>query len=92
MRFDWDENKNEANKRKHAISFETARLVFNDPLRTSVPDEHPDGDRWHTLGTVDGVVLLLVVHTYREEDEEIIRIISARKATAPERRHYEDSY
>jgi uncharacterized DUF497 family protein len=49
-------------------------------------------ERWHTLGMVDGILLLLVTHTVRDDEgEEIIRIISARKATAYERRHYEQS-
>lgn len=62
-------------------------LVFDDPLHASRPDPHPDGDRWHTIGLV-GPVLLLVVHTWHEEAEEgeqVGRIISARKATAHER-------
>jgi uncharacterized DUF497 family protein len=82
-----------ANRVKHGLSFETAVLVFDDPLHLSKPDPHPDGDRWHTIG-VAGPVLLLVVHTLpdeAEEDEPVGRIISARKATAPERKAYEES-
>jgi hypothetical protein len=47
---------------KHGLSFETAALVFDDPLHSSKPDPHPDGDRWHTIGLV-GSVLLLVIYT-----------------------------
>jgi uncharacterized DUF497 family protein len=74
------------------LSFETAVLVFDDPLHASKPDPHPDGDRWHTIGLV-GSVLLLVVHTWLEDtegDEPVGRIISARKATAHERKAYEE--
>jgi len=75
------------------LSFETAQRVFDDPLHASKPDPHPDGDRWHTIGLV-GSVLLLVIHTWPEAEgeggEPIGRIISARKATARERRAYEE--
>jgi uncharacterized protein len=67
-------------------------LVFDDPIHSSKPDPHPDGDRRHTTGLV-GRVLLLVVHTWPEESEEgdqVGRITSARKATAHERRAYEE--
>ncbi len=94
MRWTWDRNKAAANRVKHGLSFETAVLVFDDPLRASSPDPHLDGDRWHTIGVV-GPVLLLVVHTWPEASskgaEPIGRIISARKATARERKVYEES-
>lgn len=82
MRWTWDPDKAAANRLKHGLSFETALLVFDDPLHASRPDPHPDGDRWHTIGLV-GPVLLLVVHTWPEESEgeQVGRIISARKAT-----------
>lgn len=92
MRFEWDEHKNRANRTKHGVGFETARLVFDDPLHLSIRDRHESGEeRWQTLGSVGNVVVLLVAHTYREDDsgEEVIRIMSARKATARERRRYE---
>jgi uncharacterized protein (DUF4415 family) len=63
MRWTWDRDKAKANRAKHGLSFETAVLVFDDPLHVSRPDPHPDGDRWHTIGLV-GSVLLLVVHTW----------------------------
>jgi len=71
-------------------AFETAQLVFDDPLDLSRPDTEENGEeRWQTIGVIEGVVVL-VAHTYREEDhEEVVRIISARKATKQERRHYE---
>ncbi len=92
MRWTWDRNKAVSNRRKHGLSFETAMLVFDDPFHASRLDAHPDGDRWHTIGLV-GPVLLLVVHSWPEESEEgerVGRIISARKATARERRAYEE--
>ena len=90
MRFEWDEVKNRRNLVKHEISFETARLVFDDPYARSIQDRVVDGeDRWQTIGMIEGLIVV-VAHTYREESgEEIIRIISARKATPAERRVYE---
>ncbi len=96
MRFEWDEAKNLSNRRKHGVSFEEACGVFRDPLYVSVHDRIEDGEpRWQTLGVVEGVLLLTVAHTVREESDngtvvEVIRIISARQATRKERRRYED--
>jgi uncharacterized DUF497 family protein len=93
VRWTWQEEKNRTNKRDHGLSFETARLVFDDPLAVSRPDPHPGEGRWQTLGLV-GPVILFVVHTWPEPDpatgEEAGRIISARKATAHERKAYEE--
>jgi uncharacterized protein (DUF4415 family)/uncharacterized DUF497 family protein len=52
VRWTWDPKKAAANRLKHGLSFETAVLVFDDPLQLSRPDVHPDGDRWHTIGRV----------------------------------------
>jgi uncharacterized DUF497 family protein len=92
MRFVWDKGKNRRNQAKHKVSFETAALVFDDPNTLSIKDRFLEGEeRWQTIGLVDGVVVLLVAHTIYEQDgEEVIRIISARKATR-ERRIYEQS-
>ena len=93
MRWIWDPDKAAANRTKHGVSFETAVRVFDDPFHASKPDPHPDGDRWYTIGLV-GPVLLLVIHTLPEGDFEagvaVGRIISARKATARERKVYEE--
>jgi len=91
MRFEWDQAKNRRNLDKHKISFETAQAVFDDPNLLSLFDRIVDGEeRWQTLGLIDGVIVVLVAHTYREEDgAEVIRIISARRATPRERRWYE---
>ena len=54
MKFRWDENKNAINKAKHGISFETAKLVFNDPFHISIQDHHKNGEeRWQTLGLIN---------------------------------------
>jgi uncharacterized DUF497 family protein len=91
VRFEWDEKKNRANQKKHDVSFGLAQRVFDDPLALSRLDRVENGEqRWQTLGLVGETVVLLVVHTVQEEhSEEVIRIISARKATSRERRHYE---
>jgi uncharacterized protein len=90
MRLEWDEVKNRRNIEKHMISFETARLVFDDPHSRSIQDRVADDEeRWQTVGMIQGLIVL-VAHTYRAEgEEEVIRIISARKATPAERRAYE---
>jgi uncharacterized protein len=93
IRFEWDETKNLSNQRKHGIAFEAAALVFRDPFCVFVQDRIEDGEeRWQTIGLVEGVLLLLVAHTVQQQDgpEELIRILSARRATAKERRRYED--
>jgi len=92
MRFEWDEDKNRRNLAKHKVSFETASLVFEDPRALSTQDRVVEGEeRWQTLGMVSGIVLL-VAYTYRDEvSGEVIRLISARKAIAHERRAYAKS-
>ena len=92
MRFDWDERKNRRNRAKHGISFETARLVFKDPHALSIQDRYDNGDeRWQTIGHVAQAVILLVAHTFSlgEGADDVVRIISARKATPRERKPYE---
>jgi len=93
IRFEWDPRKSATNAREHdGISFELAQLVFEDELqeRSYRGNEHGE-ERWWTLGMV-GSTVLVVVHTWIENDDEedIIRIISARRATASERRRYEE--
>ncbi len=90
MRWTWSLAKNRDNKRKHGLSFETAQLVFDDPLALSRPDPFPREDRWQTVGVI-GQTTILVIHTWPEGSEEVGRIISARKATAHERRAYEEN-
>jgi uncharacterized DUF497 family protein len=95
LRWIWDEEKNRTNRRDHQVSFETAQLVFDDPLAITLPDPFPNEERWRTLGSPSQStdVVLFVVHTWPEADEtgeEVGRIISARKATGKERRAYEE--
>jgi uncharacterized protein len=93
MRFEWNDEKNRLNQRKHdGLAFETAALVFNDPLALFRKDRIVEGEqRWHAIGSALSAVLL-VVHVYRVKDpndeEENIRIISARETNKRERRIY----
>ena len=88
MEFAWDERKNRINKRKHGVSFETAIAVFDDPYHLTRQDREVDGEpRWQTIGMVHGIHVLLVAHTV-DEDEDRIRILSARKETRRERSLY----
>lgn len=89
MRFQWDEVKSGRNLAKHRIS-----LVFEDPHVLVREDRVVDGEeRWQALGLIGGVVIVVVAHTYHEEDgEEVVRLISARKAAASERKAYEEAY
>ena len=87
MKFEWDEYKNEINKKKHQISFETAAYVFDDPEYIEMFDfEHSiEEDRYIAIGQVGEI--LFVVFTERKD---AIRLISARLATEAERRLYYD--
>jgi uncharacterized DUF497 family protein len=86
--FLWDERKNRTNKRKHGVSFDTASQVFDDPFHLTTQDREIEGEaRWQTIGMVSGIHVLLVAHTI-SEDEDVVRILSARKATPGERRIY----
>jgi uncharacterized DUF497 family protein len=94
VRFEWDEDKNDSNQRKHGISFETAALVFEDPDRLLFIERIEEGEeRWHAIGSVRGSYLFItVVHTYAEEEAEaVVRIISARRATPQERKLYDET-
>ncbi len=92
-RFTWDNRKNAANRRKHHVGFETAELVFEDPGAVALPHRVVEGEqRWQMIGWAQSMVLV-VAHTVAEDNGgEVIRIISARKATAPERRLYEEAH
>ena len=87
--FDWDESKSTANKRKHGVSFDEAQTVFfdDDALEYSDPDHSDEESRFLLLGRSIRLRLLIVCHCFRRSDA-VIRIISARKATPPERRAY----
>ncbi len=89
LRFEWDPAKAEANIRKHGVSFEEAISVFYDECAVEFyDDEHSEWeDRFLMLGLSGRLRLLLVCHCHRVE-ESVIRIISARKATRNEAKHY----
>ena len=89
LKFEWDENKNEANKKKHGISFNEARSVFydSDALLIADPEHSQDEDRFVIMGYSFRANLLVVCHCYRSSDT-VIRIISARKATKNETKQY----
>jgi len=89
LRFDWDPKKNRENRRDHRVSFEEAETAFADEhgLLMDDPDHSQDEDRFILLGLSATLRLLVVCHTYREEDE-VIRLISARKADRSERAYY----
>jgi uncharacterized protein len=83
-RFEWDDAKAEANRRKHGVSFDVAREAFDDPNSIDEIDDDPDEERWKRIGmTVTGI--LVVINTERGHR---IRIISARRAN----RHEQDDY
>jgi uncharacterized protein len=94
VEFTWDEQKNRSNQKKHGISFETAALVFDDPFNVSAQDREVEGEaRWQTIGMVSGIYILLVAHALdveldEDDGEQVIRILSARRATRRERRIY----
>jgi uncharacterized DUF497 family protein len=89
LRFEWDERKSLANQRKHGVSFEEAETVFWDDhaLLLDDPGHSDDEDRFVLIGLSAAVRALVVCHCYRESDE-VIRLISARKATRAEREQY----
>ena len=91
MRFEWDDEKNRINIKKHNIDFSLAAKVFSDPFRIESYDKNHSNfeDRYITIGEINGTMIVItVVYTERRE---AIRIISARIATKSERRFYYDS-
>jgi uncharacterized DUF497 family protein len=89
LRFSWDERKSAANARKHGVSFEEARTAFHDENAKIYddPDHSAGEDRFILLGISIRIRILVVCHSYREE-ETLIRIISARKANRREKEAY----
>ena len=90
MKIVWDEDKNRENIKKHKVSFDEAQTVFYDPNGKLIadPDHSDKEDSFIILGLSKRLHLLVVCHCYRENDE-IVRIISARKATKKENKFYE---
>ena len=91
LRFEWDPAKARENRKKHSVSFEEARTVFLDEDALLKPDDdHSDDEnRFILLGLSSTLRVILVCHCYRQEDE-VICIISARKASLTLRRQYDD--
>ncbi|OYY31952.1 MAG: hypothetical protein B7X69_04090 [Sulfurovum sp. 39-42-12] len=92
VRFEWSDEKNQLNIKKHGISFEEAKEVFLDPMHISKLDHRFDyfEERWITLGVTSEDKILVVANMFFDDDgNEIIRIISARKANQNERVFYE---
>lgn len=87
--FEWDENKNNINKKKHGVSFEEAKTVFDDDraILFDDPDHSEFEDRFLIIGFSVTENLFIVSHCYRQNDN-VIRIISARKATKNESHFY----
>ncbi len=83
---EWDAEKAAANLRKHGVDFADAETALRDEMAMTIPDEHPEGERFVTLGTDALGRLILVVYEWRDDD---VRLISARKASRSERRQYE---
>ena len=95
MKFEWDEEKNKLNIKKHNISFEEASTVFQDVNAVYIYDElhSTDEDRFNVIGIVDTINQeITVCHCYRGNNDDIIRIISARKATKDEIRLYREGF
>jgi uncharacterized DUF497 family protein len=86
MKFEWDPMKNKANLVKHKVSFEEAKTVFDDKHAVTLFDEQnsSDEDRFIIIGESADFRELFVCHCYRGENDNIVRIISARKAKKPE--------
>ena len=93
MNFEWDENKNQINQRKHGISFEEAQAVFEDEhaILFDDPDHSESEERFLLIGLDRKTRVCIVSHCYRDTDGTI-RIISARKATKLERSVYDEQF
>lgn len=89
MVVEWNEAKAASNLKKHGVTFDEAATVLLDPLAITFADDHPTEDRSITVGHSALARVLVVVTTERDGDR--IRIISARRATAKERRDYEEA-
>ena len=85
MSYEWDPRKSASNSRKHGVEFTDAVTVFSDDRAITIQDEHPEEERFVTVGQDASGRLLVVVYAWRGES---IRVISARKATPRERRAY----
>jgi hypothetical protein len=91
--FKWDENKNEINKKKHGLSFETAKEVFydDDAILFDDPDHSNGEERFLIIGMTESSKICIVSHCYRDSDN-VIRLISAREATKREKQIYHNGW
>lgn len=92
MKFEWDEEKNKINQKKHGVAFEEAVEVFNDGLHISKLDYRFSylEERWITIGSTLEQQIVVVAHLFITDDgDELVRLISARKANKLERQSYE---
>jgi uncharacterized DUF497 family protein len=92
--YEWDPKKAQANLRKHGVSFEDAIEALEDPNSISWVERFvEDEERWHTIGIVTNLLVVQVSHLVQLDDsqDELVRIISARKATTLERQQYEQN-
>ena len=90
MKFDWDERKNQANLAKHGLDFADVCRVFDHPILVNLDDGMEYGEeRWIGIGLLDMRVVVIV---FTEPKQNMIRVISFRKATTGERKRYEQAY
>jgi uncharacterized DUF497 family protein len=92
MRFEWDPQKAASNLEKHGIAFEDGERVWQDPLHAIYFDRIEGGEtRWWAVGKAWPMTTLVVVHVHPDpDDEDLVRIVGARRATPQERRRYEE--
>jgi uncharacterized DUF497 family protein len=93
IRFEWDARKERRNLQKHGVGFDEASTVFADTLSITIPDpdDSDEEERWVTMGVSHRHRLLVVVHT-EDDEQQIVRIISARPADPGERNDYEEGH
>jgi hypothetical protein len=89
--FEWDEAKNRRNQRKHGVAFRQACRVFDDPNALMALDSIEHGEeRWRAIGRVEADAVVVVAHAvHMRAGTEVIRIISARRASQQESERYE---
>lgn len=93
MRVEWHEKKRKENIRKHGIDFADANKIFTQPLLRELDDRFDyDEERWIGIGFLEGRIVVAVFVEQEETDEEVIRIISIRKALTHERAKYEQAF
>ena len=93
IKFEWDDHKNDINKKKHGLSFEEAIEVFGDEnaILFDDPDHSIEEDRFLIIGAIRSAKICIVSHCYRDNDN-VIRLISAREATKSEKRVYQEGW